>query len=66
MRKEINYLGLTKIKARELWIIGFSLGIFFLIARIFSPNSIIIGGLAPILGLFIGSWIVKLLRKKQK
>jgi len=65
MRKEINYLGLKELSMKEFWIIGFSVGFLFLISRIIFPNNALIGGLAPVLGLFIGYEIVKIIRNHK-
>lgn len=51
---------------KEFWIIGIPLGSFVLVSRIFFPNDIFLGGLLPTIGLLLGFWIVKFLRKSNK
>ena len=56
----------TKYTNKEILIIGIFLGVFYLSSKIISENNPLVVGLFAALGLIIGIWIVKLLRKKRK
>ena len=59
-----NHNNKREYSNKEILIIGFSLGIPYLLASWFFPRNALLNGLFAAVGLLIGLFIVKLLRKK--
>lgn len=54
-----------KFSNNEILIYGILFVIFLMVSIIFFPNNAFLEGLLPTLGLLIGLWIIKVLRKKK-